>query len=171
MKLPPALRLALPIAAVVVVVDQLTKLWIAASYFLGWEHEVIPGLFRLVHTRNRGVAFGMLGSSGPAVQIGLLVMVAAVVVFIIWQLANGAATGLAAVGLALVLGGAIGNLIDRVARGEVVDFLLFFLNVRGHEVSWPAFNVADSAITIGAGLVIVAELIQIGRSKRAAGSA
>lgn len=167
---PPALRRALPVAAAVVVLDQLSKLWIVSSYPIGFEHEVIRGLFRLVHTRNRGVAFGMLGSSGPAVQVGLLALVVVVVGFIIWQLANGGARGLAAVGLALVLGGACGNLVDRLARGEVVDFLLVYV-VAGHrELTWPAFNVADSAISVGAGLVILAELLQIRRRGRAASS-
>ncbi len=170
MTLPPALSRALPVAAAVVVLDQLTKLWIASSFHLGFEREVLPGLFRLVHTRNRGVAFGMLGSSGPVVQVGLLVLVIVVVAFIIWQLANGGAHGLAALGLALVLGGAIGNLVDRLARGEVVDFLLFYVTTGGREISWPAFNVADTAISVGAGLVILAELLQVRRRARAADS-
>jgi signal peptidase II len=169
MSWPPALGRALPVAVAVVVLDQLTKLWIVSSFQIGFEREIIPGLFRLVHTRNRGVAFGMLGSSGPSVQIALLVLVVVVVAFIIWQLANGGAHGLAALGLALVLGGAIGNLVDRLLRGEVVDFLLFFVTSGGRELAWPAFNVADSAISVGAGLVILAELLDLRRRARAAG--
>jgi signal peptidase II len=169
MSWPPALGRALPVAAAVVILDQLTKLWIVASYQIGFEREIIPGFFRLVHTRNRGVAFGMLGSSGPLVQTGLLVLVVVVVAFIIWQLANGGAHGLAAFGLALVLGGAIGNLVDRLARGEVVDFLLLYVTARGRELTWPAFNVADSAISVGACLVILAELVDLRRRARAAG--
>jgi signal peptidase II len=157
---------ALLIAAAVLVADQLTKAWIVVNYPLGWEQQVIPGLFRLVHTRNRGVAFGLLGSSGPVVQIGLLVLIVAVVAFIIWQLARGGTDGLTRVALALVLGGALGNLVDRVLRGEVVDFLLLYVMKGGHELQWPAFNVADSAISTGACLVILAEIITAVRSKR-----
>ncbi|MCU0291659.1 MAG: signal peptidase II [Thermoanaerobaculaceae bacterium] len=157
---------ALLIAAAVLVTDQLTKAWIVVNYPLGWEQQVIPGLFRLVHTRNRGVAFGLLGSSGPVVQIGLLVLIVAVVAFIIWQLARGGTDGLTRIALALVLGGAVGNLVDRVLRGEVVDFLLFYVMKGGRELQWPAFNVADSAISTGACLVILAEIITATRSKR-----
>jgi signal peptidase II len=160
------MRKALLIAAAVLVVDQLTKAWIAFNYPLGWEQQVIPGLFRLVHTRNRGVAFGLLGSSGPLVQIGLLVLIVAVVAFITWQLAKGEADGVTRVALALVLGGAIGNLVDRVLRGEVVDFLLFYVMKGGSELQWPAFNVADSAISVGACLVVLAEIVAAVRSKR-----
>lgn len=160
------MRKALLIAAAVLVADQLTKAWIVVTYPLGWEQQVIPGLFRLVHTRNRGVAFGLLGSSGPLVQIGLLALIVAVVAFIIWHLAKGGTDGLTRVALALVLGGAIGNLVDRVLRGEVVDFLLFYVKKAGREIQWPAFNVADSAISTGACLIILAEIVTMLRSKR-----
>jgi signal peptidase II len=155
------------IAGLVVLADQLSKAAIALSFPFGWERELIPGLFRLVHTRNRGVAFSLLADSGRAVQIGLLVVVSLVVAFIIWQLARGGNDGLASVGLSLVLGGAVGNLIDRVVRGEVIDFLDFFVNWGGAEHHWPAFNVADSAISVGAGLVILAEIVLAARGRRA----
>ena len=170
MSVPPALRRALPVVILIVILDQLTKLWIVSHFYLGFEREVVPGLLRLVHTRNRGVAFGMLGSSGPVVQIGLLVLVIVVVAFVIWQLAKGGAQGVAAFGLSLVLGGAIGNLVDRLLRGEVVDFILLYLVTGGRELTWPAFNVADSAISVVACLVILAEVLQLGRRARATGS-
>lgn len=157
---------SLLIAAAVLVADQLTKAWIVVNYPLGWDQHVIPGLFRLVHTRNRGVAFGLLGSSGPVVQIGLLVLIVVVVSYITWQLARGGTDGLTRVALSLVLGGALGNLVDRVLRGEVVDFLLFYVRSGGRELAWPAFNVADSAISVGACLVILAEIVTMVRSKR-----
>ena len=162
-------RVAL-IAGLVVVADQLAKLAVAWSFPFGWEREIVPGFFRLVHTRNRGVAFSLLADSGPTVQTGLLVLVILVVAFIIWQLARGGNDGLASVGLSLVLGGAIGNLIDRVARGAVVDFLDFFVNWGGAEHHWPAFNVADSAISVGAGVVILAEILLAASGRRASSS-
>jgi signal peptidase II len=161
------LRVALWLTAAVVAADQLTKAWIVMAYPLGTELEIVPGLFRLVHARNRGIAFGILGASGPAVQLALLIVVAGIVAFVAWQLARAGGDGFAGVGLTLVLGGAIGNIIDRVLRGEVVDFLDFYLVTGGHEHHWPAFNVADSAISIGACCVILAEIFTQLREKRA----
>jgi signal peptidase II len=158
---------AAAIAATVAVADQLTKLWITTAFGLGAQREVIPGLFRLVHTRNRGIAFGLLGSSGPLVQTLLLAVVVAVVAVLIWQLSRGGGDGIAGLGLALVLGGALGNLLDRLLRGEVVDFLNFYVRIGGAEHEWPSFNVADSCITVGAALVIIAELLAT-RHKHAA---
>lgn len=163
MKLPHALG----VAAAVVLADQVTKAWIVATVPYGSETQVIPGLFRLVHSRNRGIAFGFFGASGPAVQLALLVVVAAIVAFVGWQLLRSDANGLAGAGLALVLGGAVGNILDRIFRGEVVDFLDFFLTIGGREHHWFAFNVADSAISVGAACVIVAEIVSQVRSKRA----
>ena len=147
------------IAAAVVILDQLTKAWVIAAIPFGGLRDVIPGLFRLVHTRNRGIAFGLLGSSGPLVQTLLLAVVVAVVGVLIWQLMRGDGDRLAGFGLSLVLGGALGNLADRLLRGEVVDFLDVYLRIGGREHVWPTFNVADSCITVGAVLVIVAELL------------
>ncbi|MGD1147320.1 MAG: signal peptidase II [Thermoanaerobaculaceae bacterium] len=161
---------SLCIAAAVAIADQLTKLWIVATYPFGSETEVIPGLFRLVHTRNRGIAFGLFGASGSAVQLVLLLVVAGIVGFVAWQLSRAGGDGLAGWGLALVLGGAAGNIIDRVFRGEVVDFLDFYLRLGGREHHWFAFNVADSAISVGACLVVLGELVSQARSKHAPGS-
>jgi signal peptidase II len=161
------LRAALLLAAAVVALDQLTKAWIVATYPLGTELEIVPGLFRLVHARNRGIAFGIFGASGPTVQLVLLIVVAAIAAFVAWQLGRGGGDGLAGFGLALVLGGAIGNIIDRLLRGEVVDFLDFYLVAGGREHHWPAFNVADSAISVGACCVVLAEILAQLREKRA----
>ena len=164
-----AVRLAV-IAASVVLLDQLTKAWLVAVFPYGAEREVIPGLFRLVHTRNRGIVFGLFGGAGPTVQVLLLAAVVAIIVFVLLQLRGSGRDGLAGFGLCLVLGGAIGNLIDRLFRGEVVDFLDLYLRVRGSEHHWPSFNVADSAISIGALLVILAELLSNRGAKRVPGS-
>ena len=161
---------SLLIAATVATADQLTKLWIVAAYPFGSETEVIPGVFRLVHTRNRGIAFGLFGASGSAVQLALLIVVAGVVGFVAWQVSKTGGDGQAGWGLALVLGGAVGNIIDRVTRGEVVDFLDFYLRLGGREHHWFAFNVADSAISVGACLVVLGELVSQARSKRAPSS-
>jgi signal peptidase II len=161
------LRTALWLAAAVVVADQLSKAWIVATYPFGTELEIVPGLFRLVHARNRGIAFGMLGASGPTVQLVLLLVVAAIAAFVAWQLGRTGGDGLAGAGLALVLGGAIGNIIDRLFRGEVVDFLDFYLATGGREHHWPAFNVADSAISVGALCVVLAEILAQLKEKRA----
>jgi signal peptidase II len=158
---------AIAIAAAVVAADQLSKMWIVSTYPFGTETSVIPGVFRLVHTANRGIAFGMFGSSGPAMQSVLLIVVAVIVAFVAWQLTRTGKDTLATLGLSLVLGGALGNIVDRIARGEVVDFLLFFVTIHGREHSWPAFNLADSAISIGAGCVILAEVLAQRKGKRA----
>ena len=163
MRLPHALG----VAAAVVLADQATKAWIVATVPYGSETGVIPGLFRLVHSRNRGIAFGFFGASGPAVQLGLLAVVAAIVAFVGWQLLRTDGNGLAGAGLALVLGGAVGNILDRIFRGEVVDFLDFYLTIGGREHHWFAFNVADSAISVGAACVILSEIVTQVRSKRA----
>jgi len=161
---------AIAVVAAVVALDQLTKLWVIATYPLGTGADQIPGFFRLVHTRNRGIAFGLFGGAGPAMQSVLLAAVAVIVGFVAWQLTRTGKDGLVTLGLSLVLGGAIGNIADRLVRGEVVDFLLFFVTVNGQEHAWPAFNVADSAISVGAGCVILAEILAQRRSKRASGT-
>ena len=161
------LRVALWLTVMVAAVDQLTKAWIVSTYPLGTELEIVPGLFRLVHARNRGIAFGILGASGPEIQLALLLVVVGIVAFVAWQLTRAGGDGFAGVGLALVLGGAIGNIIDRVLRGEVVDFLDFYLVTGGREHHWPAFNVADSAISVGACCVVLAEVLAHLKEKRA----
>jgi len=163
-------RTAALVVATVVALDQLTKWLVVRSFAYGSERDVIAGLLRLVHTRNRGIAFGLLGSAGGVVQIGLLVVVVAVVGFLFAQLRRGGQDGLAGFGLVLVLGGALGNLIDRVVRGEVVDFIDVYLRWGGAEHHWPSFNVADSAISTGACLVVLAELLRGRRNNRATGS-
>jgi signal peptidase II len=161
------LRGALWLTAAVVALDQLSKAWIVSTYPLGTELEIIPGFFRLVHARNRGIAFGILGASGPTIQLALLIVVVGIVAFVAWQLTRAGGDGFAGAGLALVLGGAIGNIVDRVLRGEVVDFLDFYVVAGGSEHHWPAFNVADSAISVGACCVLLAEVLAHMKEKRA----
>lgn len=143
-------------AFAVVVADQLSKTAVLRLTPENFSRPVIPGLFNLVHTRNRGVAFGLFSDHNSAwFTAGLVAFAVLAMGVLVWLLTTGRAGHRASrIGLALILGGAAGNLADRLAHGSVVDFLEFFVG----SFHWPAFNLADSAITIGAGLVIL-ELI------------
>ena len=137
------------ISALVVVLDQLTKFWISQSLAPG---EVVPlaPFFNLVLTYNTGAAFSLL-SQASGWQRGFFIGVAAVASLLIAYLIHRYhQRRLFSLGLSLILGGAVGNLWDRVALGQVVDFLDFYIQA----THWPAFNVADSAITCGAALLI-----------------
>ncbi|GBC78969.1 Lipoprotein signal peptidase [bacterium HR09] len=148
----------LGLAGAVVALDQLSKLWLVASLPYGTQKTVVPGFFDLVHTRNRGVAFGLFSQAGPWSQAVLLVLVVALVGFVAWQLFLQRHRWAARVGLSLIFGGALGNLADRLLRGEVVDFLDFYLSWGGRSYHWPAFNVADASITLGALWLLAFEL-------------
>lgn len=115
--------------------------------------QIIPGFFRLTHTENTGAAFSLFADSTAPWKTGLLIafsVIALVVVSILlWK--NHHAQVATGVGLALIMGGALGNLWDRLARGRVVDFLLLYVK----RYQWPVFNLADSAIVVGAGLLVL----------------
>ena len=134
----------------VIVADLVTKAAIERGLALGASIEVIPGFFNLVSWRNTGAAFGMLGGGGPLVTY-LLMAVNVVALGVIAYLIHHSKKTSMDLALSLVAGGAVGNLIDRVRYGEVVDFLDFHIG----SLHWPAFNVADSAITTGVVLLIV----------------
>ena len=145
------LRLGLVIAGAVVVLDQLTKWAILTS--LDGAVAVTP-FFNLVVVWNRGVSFGMFGSDGalvPWILSGLALAV--VVALLVWL--RQVDHPLPGVGLGLIIGGAVGNVIDRVRFGAVLDFL----DVHALGWHWPAFNVADSAICIGAAFLLVDGLL------------
>jgi signal peptidase II len=145
------LRLGLMVAGVVIVLDQLTKIAILA--FLEHAVEVTPFL-NLVVVWNPGVSFGMFAAVGalmPWLLSGLSLAVAVALGFWLRRVEH----PLAAVALGLIIGGALGNVIDRIRFGAVVDFLDF--HALGYH--WPAFNVADSAICVGAGLLLVDGLL------------
>ena len=145
-KLAPWYALAL----LLVVLDQLTKYWVSASLGYG-EARAYTGFFNLVLTHNQGAAFSFLAGAGGW-QRGFFIAIALVAIVVISVLlARHAGDKLFCLSLALILGGAIGNVIDRIALGYVVDFLDF--HVSGWH--WPAFNLADSAITVGAVLLVV----------------
>ena len=135
---------------VLVVVDQLTKYWVSASFGYGEAREV-TGFFNLVLTHNTGAAFSFLASAAGW-QRGLFIGIALIAIVVIGVLlARHSGKKLFCLSLALILGGATGNVLDRVALGYVVDFLDF--HIAGWH--WPAFNLADSAITVGAALLVV----------------
>lgn len=155
--------LMLVIAALVVVLDRVTKLWIVAHILPGHGIVVIPKVFRLTHVLNTGAAFSMFeGSASPILVrnllIGFSIIAVIVVLVLIWKM--GRTVSLMSVALALILGGAIGNLYDRIRYLHVVDFLEVHI-VHYH---WPDFNVADSAIVVGACLLLL-EMLRPQRSE------
>lgn len=133
--------------AVILVLDQLTKIIIDRTMTLHHSIPIIDGLFNLTYVRNTGAAFGIFAGSREAFRLPFLIIVSVLAIgfiFIMLKRLREDKTGLMST-LSLILGGAIGNLIDRIAYGEVIDFL----DVYWSGYHWPAFNVADSCITIG----------------------
>lgn len=148
-------------ALAVICLDQITKLAVVNSLRLHEALPVITGFFSLVHTRNRGMAFGLMNRPGFDFAYYFLVIASltavAIIIFWLFKLKRNE-RGLT-LGLSLILGGALGNLIDRLRLGEVIDFLDFFVG----SYHWHTFNIADSAITGGTFLVAA---ILVFRSKK-----
>ncbi len=141
-------RIGLLIAALVTIVDQLSKFWlVAALRDLGQALEIAP-FFNLVMVWNSGISFGLLPSSGVARWLLVAVSLAITVALLIWL--KKAERMLLALAIGALIGGAVGNIIDRVYYGAVADF--FDIHLFGYH--WPAFNIADSAITIGVVLIL-----------------
>jgi len=142
--------------------DRATKFVIEHYTSAFFRRPILSDIVILVHNQNPGIAFGMLSDSNSAwIAPLLLVSSGAVIALLVWLLFTGrAGGGLADAGLALILGGAAGNAVDRLIHGGVTDFL----EVRLGSYRWPAFNVADSAISIGAALVLI-ELLFAGRRR------
>jgi signal peptidase II len=141
------------ISLAIIVLDAITKWLVSANISLHDAITVVPNLFSLVHVRNTGAAFG-IGANAESQVVPLLLNSGAILVFLIvvaYALRTPLTDRTLQVGLHLILGGAIGNLVDRFRFGYVVDFLDFY--VRDHH--WPAFNVADSAICIGIALLFL----------------
>lgn len=150
----------LSVAAAVIALDQITKLWISSRFIFG-EKLYVLDVFDLVLAHNTGAAFSFLHDAGGFQRWLFSGIAVAASAWIVWLLRSHATQTLFALALSLILGGALGNLIDRIAYGYVVDFLAF----HWREHYFPAFNVADSAITVGAALLILDSL----RSARQAG--
>src|ERR1700757_2210535 len=140
------------IALFVVVLDRVAKLAVERKIALHDGIQVIPGFFRLTHLENRGAAFGLFADSPSPWKIALLVLFSVIALVVVsallWK--NSHTISITGIGLALILGGAVGNLWDRLTAGHVTDFLLFYVG----RYQWPAFNVADSAIVVGATLLV-----------------
>jgi signal peptidase II len=146
------------LALLVVLVDRWTKRLVAARIGLYSHVQVIPGFFRITHTENTGAAFSLFADSPAHWKIGLLIAFSVVAMIIVsvllWKQTS--PLTLAGIALSLILGGAAGNLWDRVVSGRVVDFLLLYYKT----YQWPVFNLADSAIVVGA-LLLVIEILFI----------
>lgn len=144
--------LALMIAAVLAA-DQATKHAIEHYTTPDYFRVVIPGLLNLIHTHNPGVAFSMFADAhSPVVRLFLVVFSLAVIVFLFWLLKAERAGGrLGQIGMALILGGAVGNVLDRLTQRGVTDFI----DLHAGSYHWPTFNVADSAIVVGAVMVVL----------------
>ncbi len=143
------MRKWLGLAAFVVILDQLTKYVVRSTFSLHESIEVTP-FFNLVFVFNRGAAFSFLSDASGWQRTFFITLAFAASLWIVWLLRKHATQVLFCVALSLILGGAIGNVIDRLLFGAVVDFLDFHL--RGYH--WPVFNAADSAISCGAALLV-----------------
>lgn len=150
----------LVLAALIVLADQLTKILIERMFNYG-DVRPVTSFFNLVLTYNKGAAFSFLANASGWQDEFLTIVGVGASLFIMFLLARHGTQKLFSLSLAMILGGAIGNVIDRVAYGHVIDFLDF--HVRGWH--WPAFNLADSAIVGGAALLILDELLRVRKSK------
>jgi signal peptidase II len=156
MTLPSRLRW-LWLTLAVVLLDRATKAWFETQTDEGWRHEVVRHFIYLVHASNPGIAFSFFADSASHwTRIILIAGSITVISALAWFLVAGASGGaMTAAGLALLLGGATGNVTDRILHGAVTDFFEVWFGT----YHYPAFNVADSAITIGAALLILEVLI------------
>jgi signal peptidase II len=157
----------LGLAAGILLLDQFTKVLILGYYQLG-DSTPITSFFNIVRVHNSGAAFSFLANAGGWQRWFFTAIGLGAAVFIVWMLRSHPGQKLFAFALACILGGAIGNVIDRVLHGYVVDFLDFhwsFLSGIFHGGHFPAFNVADAAISIGAVCLILDEILRVRRSR------
>lgn len=143
----------LVVGGLIVLFDQISKLVILKTMALGTSINVIPGLFDITHVHNPGGAFGMFAKQSQGIRVLLFLVISSVAVGFILYLYRSIPKShpMLANALALIFGGAVGNLIDRICYGWVVDFLDVYIK----DYHWPAFNIADSAICVGVGVFIV----------------
>ncbi len=151
-------RISLTIVPAVVIADQATKLFVDRYMHLHQSVTVIENFFNFTYIRNRGAAFGILSGMDDSLRLPIFIILSiaavAAVIYALGMYRENSALYPSA--LSLILGGAAGNLIDRIRLGEVIDFI----DIHWYEHHWPAFNVADSAITFGAGLLILQMLTE-----------
>ena len=158
-------RSGLVAAIVTLVLDQASKLWLLFVFDIGRRGAVkLTPFFDLVLAWNPGISFGWLQNDSPLAQIALLIVKAvAVIVLAIWMARS--RTILATVALGLIIGGAIGNAIDRLAYGAVVDFALFHVRIGGKDFNWYVFNLADVAIVAGVAALLYDSLVGVPAAK------
>jgi signal peptidase II len=153
MKPSSARTLHFLLALLVVLLDRWSKRLVATHIAMYTHIQIVPGFFRITHTENTGAAFSLFADSPShwktALLIGFSLIAMVIVSVLLWRQAR--ALTLTGIALSLILGGAVGNLWDRVASGRVVDFLLFYVK----SYQWPVFNLADSAIVVGASLLVI----------------
>lgn len=158
-------RSGLIAAVVALVLDQVSKLWLLFVFDIGHRGAVkVTPFFDLVLAWNPGISFGWLQNDSQLAQIALLVVKAvAVIVLAIWMARS--RTVLATVALGLIIGGAIGNAIDRLAYGAVVDFALFHVRIGGNTFNWYVFNLADVAIVAGVAALLYDSFVGVPAAK------
>ncbi|MBU6502533.1 MAG: lipoprotein signal peptidase [Burkholderiaceae bacterium] len=150
----------LGLALIVLILDQFTKMLILGYYRLG-DGTVVTSFFNIVRAQNTGAAFSFLAAASGWQRWLFTGIGVAAALLIVWLLRSHAGQKLFSFALAFILGGAVGNVVDRLHHGYVVDFLDF----HWHGVHFPAFNLADSAITVGAACLILDELLRVRRSR------
>ena len=146
------------LAVLIMALDLLTKWWIRTTFELHQSLEIIPGYLRIIRVHNTGVAFGLFADFHSAWKPYLLALMAlvAVVVIVIYSARMPSGRVMLQLALAVTMGGILGNFIDRIVRGFVVDFIEFHVH---DSFYWPTFNVADSAITLGIALLLLDTVI------------
>ena len=157
MRWPRRCNMLLGVGSLVVLIDQITKIWVDKTMNLYESTPIVPGLLDLHYIRNTGAAFGFLSGSHAGFRIPFFILVSSfaigIILFLFYKLEDSEVV--MPLALSLVLGGAIGNLIDRIRLGEVIDFILFHYKA----FRWPAFNIADIGITVGVTLLVFRILV------------
>ncbi|MEY2661105.1 MAG: hypothetical protein RLZZ123_2277 [Pseudomonadota bacterium] len=163
----PGWAIWLALAALVLVLDQLSK-WLVVAQFDLWHSQAVTPFFNLVRVHNAGAAFSFLSDAGGWQRWFFTALGLAAALFMLWLLRSHGQQKLFAFALSMLLGGAVGNVIDRLVHGHVIDFLDFHFDwleplfAGGH---FPAFNLADSAITLGAACLLLDEFLRVRRGK------
>ena len=139
------------LSALVIVLDQLSEVYFNGAYQYGEVREVIPGLFNFVLVYNPGAAFSFLADAGGWQKFFFTALAFAVSGWLGWQMLRGGQSRMMNLASALIIGGALGNVIDRLIHGHVIDFIQVYYQ----HYYWPAFNLADSAICLGAALMVL----------------